>query len=132
MNILKAYLNILKYLKVCLENFREQLKEQFEPLDFIGINYYDAKYAIYKAGAELDYEEEELETIKDDYGFHFYPQALFDAMMYLKDNYDNPEIYITENGIAKRLNTGDEEKDLDDGYRIYHMREHIRGNCKEY
>ena len=71
--------SILKYPEIseCMpENFREQLKEQFEPLDFIGINFYDAKYAMYKAGAELDYEEEELETIKDDYGFHFYPQAL--------------------------------------------------------
>ena len=46
-------------------------------------------------------------------------------MMYLKDNYDNPEIYITENGIGMD-GSGDEEKDADDGYRINHMREHIR------
>ena len=36
---------------------------------------------------------------KDDYGFEYYPQGLFDTLAYLSDNYPGKNIIITENGI---------------------------------
>ena len=35
-----------------------------------------------------------------DTGWEVYPRALTDALLWLKDNYGNPPIYITENGSA--------------------------------
>ena len=107
------------------ENYAIQLKEQFVPVDYIGINYYGPCAHRYKEGNDLDSEGVEFNAPKDAYGFTYYPQGLFDSAMYIKKRYNNPEIYITENGTA-RQSTGDVMKDTDDDYRISFMQEHFR------
>ena len=57
--------------------------------------------------------------------FQLYPAGLFDAMMYVTDRYNSPEIYITENGLGV-LDSGDKEAELNDDIRISYLREHLR------
>ena len=103
----------------------EKLKDSFTPMDHIGINYYSPGLAMYKKNDMLDFERLKMDLPKDDYGFLIYPQGLFDSIMYLKKEFNDPEIYITENGIAKE-GSSDEISDADDDYRINYLREHLR------
>ncbi|XP_038989653.1 furostanol glycoside 26-O-beta-glucosidase-like isoform X2 [Phoenix dactylifera] len=84
--------------------------------DFIGLNYYTARYArsvsispddspilhINEAYAEQLDKKDEV-PIGDESGtwIYVYPNGLKDLLMYIKRRYDNPPIYITENGICE-------------------------------
>lgn len=107
------------------DNYAAQLKEKFVPLDHIGINYYGPTAVKYNQGKDLDCEVTEFNGPKDAYGFYYYPQGLFDSAMYLKEKYNNPKVYITENGIAREC-TGNVKEDTDDDYRISFIQEHFR------
>ncbi|MBU0937146.1 MAG: beta-glucosidase [Spirochaetes bacterium] len=81
------------------------------PLDFVGLNYYSREKARHAwwvpllkfwvsgkdAGRpELDRPEAQTTAM----GWEVYPQGLGDLARLLKDEYNNPDIYITENGAA--------------------------------
>lgn len=108
------------------ENFAQQLAAEFIPSDFIGINYYNPASAKYELDGELDLKvtrDQSLPT--DECGFRMYPSGLFDAVMYLKNTYPGKNIYITENGYAKkRMENMDQA--LEDDYRVNYIREHFR------
>ena len=107
-------------------NFEEELRQNFVENDFIAINYYSPGFAEHSAGRPLGYVSVNNDSLpKDAYGFFSYPQGLFDAVMYLSGTYPGKDVFISENGIGVEK-TGDYEKDLDDGYRIAYMREHLR------
>jgi len=108
------------------ENYAKELADAFEEMDFVGINYYNPAHIEYVEDGEMNYNRYENPLLpKDDYGFACYPPGLFDVLMYVKETYGNSPIYITENGIGKKPQE-DPQKDLDDQYRIDHMREHLR------
>ncbi|KAJ0973073.1 hypothetical protein J5N97_021032 [Dioscorea zingiberensis] len=83
--------------------------------DFIGINYYTARYArgvqfsvdqtpflhINEAHAE-HLEEKDGVPIGQSNGswIYVYPRGLKEVLLYIRRHYDNPPIYITENGIS--------------------------------
>ena len=109
-------------------DWRKDLEEYFIPCDFIGVNYYSSRY--------VEYGETEYMNVKvvpnsisylptDDYGFGYYPQGLYDVLMYLHEHYPDKEIIITENGVGKKR-LEDLDADLHDSYRVQHMREHLR------
>lgn len=52
-------------------------------------------------------------------------------MMFLKKEYTGKEIFITENGCAKKK-CGDLDRELHDEYRIDYMREHLREVSRAY
>ncbi|XP_021829900.1 beta-glucosidase 12-like [Prunus avium] len=82
--------------------------------DFIGINYYSARYASHKprvSYAHKSYltdpqvnEATELNGVPigpqaaSDW-LYVYPKGLYDLVLYTKKKYDDPIIYITENGV---------------------------------
>ena len=108
------------------ENYAKELKAAFEPMDFIGINYYNPEFARFKQDDELCIEGfSDTSLPKDAYGFLRYPQGLFDSMMYLKNAYPGAEIYITENGIAAAREDG-QPTSVHDDFRITYMRDHLR------
>lgn len=107
-------------------NYQQELDAAFIPCDYIGINYYNPGFARYADDGNLYYETLGNDKFpKDDYGFLYYPQGLFDSMMYLKNNYPGTDIFITENGYGKKK-WGNLEEERQDDYRIDYMREHLR------
>jgi beta-glucosidase len=108
------------------EHFAEELAENFAGVDFIGINYYNPGHARYREDGEMDLETfSNTKLPQDDYGFWQYPAGLLDSLLFLRDRYPGKEIYITENGVAKKK-WGSFEEERRDEYRIDYMREHLR------
>ncbi|KAI3443434.1 hypothetical protein Pfo_000099 [Paulownia fortunei] len=85
--------------------------------DFIGLNYYTTNYAAYKptpSGAKPTYytdQEVEFSTERDgikigeqagsDWLF-IVPEGIYKLLMHTKEKYNNPLIYITENGVDEK------------------------------
>lgn len=120
-----AYEGIARYIS---EEMILQLKEEFVPMDFYGINCYCPMF-IRSGDTSADgttYFEPEVP--KDAYGFHTYAPAMFDLLMDLKERYGEVPVYITENGFTCRRNveTMTVENDLHDAERISYIREHLR------
>ena len=95
-------------------------------MDFLGVNYYSTTFYKFQENDRLDYAPADQDLPKDSYGFNINPQGIYDALMYCKKEYPGLELIITENGIS-RARTGNYEEEVDDGYRINHLREHLRG-----
>ncbi|XP_004507133.1 non-cyanogenic beta-glucosidase-like [Cicer arietinum] len=82
--------------------------------DFLGLNYYSSSYinnAPPKANAKPTYTTDAMSnTSFEKHGIplgpraasvwiYVYPRGLRDLLLYIKDKYNNPEVYITENGM---------------------------------
>jgi beta-glucosidase len=98
------------------------------PIDFVGLNYYtrgvvrhDLNNYPVKAAPVRQRNATYTET-----GWEVYPQALTDTLVWLKENYDNPVIYITENGAAFYDPPTVEGDRLDDPLRQSYLKKHIR------
>lgn len=81
------------------------------PTDFIGINNYQREFASFKwyvPFLQMDISGKDIaetQFVKDgvqhtSMGWEVYPNALYEALMILKNEYGNPPVYITENGAA--------------------------------
>ena len=108
----------------CREELQAELSACHEPVDFMGVNYYYPNTIGYKEGAFLDSELAQVYYAQSDYGFSIYPQGLYDTLMYFKHKYNNPKVFLTENGFASdRVKHG---ADLNDQDRIDYLKEHLR------
>ncbi|PNT56093.1 hypothetical protein POPTR_001G227200v4 [Populus trichocarpa] len=86
-------------------------------LDFLGLNYYTTNYAesipLKATGANLSYTDDRrvsqttekngvpIGTPTDLNWLYVYPRGIQDVLLYIKYNYKNPPVFITENGIAE-------------------------------
>ncbi|KAI4346206.1 hypothetical protein L6164_013278 [Bauhinia variegata] len=81
--------------------------------DFIGLNYYTSQFAsdvsevtspcsyVTDHHCKLDYMRGDTPIgLASASGMYVYPKGLRDLLCYVKKNYNDPEIYITENGYA--------------------------------
>ena len=75
----------------------DAIARHYEPVDFIGLNYYNPCVVGYVKGCLLDAEPARPFEAQSDYGFSIYPQGIFDTIMDIHRRYNGPEIYITEN-----------------------------------
>lgn len=91
---------------------RGDLKRIQAPIDFIGVNNYQREHARHSrwmpflkswigGGGDIA----ERESIRDgvqytSMGWEVYPPALHEALSWLRRDYGNPPVYITENGAA--------------------------------
>ncbi|KAI3739227.1 hypothetical protein L2E82_29627 [Cichorium intybus] len=91
-------------------------KDQAELLtgsfDFLGLNYYTAQYATnapnkvvvsYLTDSNVHQQPEDLNGVPIGpkggvYWFYSYPPGLYKSLMQVKNNYGDPDVYITENG----------------------------------
>ncbi|XP_062174074.1 vicianin hydrolase-like isoform X2 [Alnus glutinosa] len=106
-------------------------------IDFLGINYYTTNYAetaVSANGVNVTYVTDRQTTLTTDKNgipigtptalswLFIHPQGLRELMLYIKEKYNNPIIYITENGMADPNNSTIPIKDaLKDSLRIrYH------------
>jgi len=111
------------------EHYQEDLDKWFVPMDFVGLNYYQAARTEYDPTKKLLSKAAEPFFSSPGQQFIPYPPGLFDAVMYITERYHGVEIYITENGCALP-NINDEEKECDDDDRIGYIREHLRMVCR--
>ncbi|KAK1588098.1 hypothetical protein Q3G72_019815 [Acer saccharum] len=110
-------------------------------LDFLGLNYYTAFYVANVAVANpvnISYSADSLANQTTDRKgiligppaasswLHVYPRGFRDLLIYVKENYNNPTIYITENGIDELNNsTLPLEEALKDPVRIDYYHRHL-------
>jgi len=115
-----------EYIKDMPENFAEELAAEFEPMDIVGLNYYMPGFTRYEETSPIKAEYVENFYVVEGQKFLNYPAGLYDAMMFVKKRYNNPEIYITENGLGIEDVTNNKEEMLNDSVRIDYIREHLR------
>ncbi|XP_016473471.1 beta-glucosidase 13 isoform X1 [Nicotiana tabacum] len=119
----------------------EQSKLVKGSMDFLGINYYTTYYASPMLSINrlnLSYTTDnlaDLTTQKDgkpigtptalDWLF-IYPRGIYGLMLHIKNKYNNPPIYITENGMAEANNNALSLKEsLNDDTRIKYYEGHL-------
>ncbi|MGH7581032.1 MAG: GH1 family beta-glucosidase [Gemmatimonadales bacterium] len=99
-----------------------------EPCDFLGINYYtrgvtrhDARVVPIQAGNVRQPRHRHTET-----GWEVFPQALTDALLWVKQQYGDIPLYITESGAAFYDPPQPVDGRVDDPLRVHYHREHLR------
>ncbi|XP_047067450.1 beta-glucosidase 12-like isoform X1 [Lolium rigidum] len=120
---------------------KEQSKLVKGAFDFIGINYYTANYADSlppSNGLKTSYNTDaqaNLTGVRNGVPIgpqsgtpwiYVYPQGFRDLLLYVKDNYGNPTVYITENGVGETNNKSlTIQEALDDYGRIDYYHKHL-------
>jgi beta-glucosidase len=93
------------------------------PLDFLGVNYYTRTVvrADPEDGSPLTVDARDVE--RTDMGWEVYPDGLFELLVRLRDDYELPPLYVTENGAAysDRRDNGT----VDDPRRISYVDRHL-------
>ncbi|OAY30228.1 beta-glucosidase 12 [Manihot esculenta] len=119
----------------------EQSKMVKGSIDFLGLNYYTANYAAYvphSNAIQASYLSDSRANLSAERNgipigpkaasdwLHVYPRGIQDILLYIKRKYNNPLIYITENGIDELNNeTLTLEEALIDNMRIDYYYYHL-------
>ncbi|KAI4345311.1 hypothetical protein L6164_012446 [Bauhinia variegata] len=77
----------------------EQSKKLKGSYDFIGINYYTSQFAKHMH-ATIDAPPSNVTDSRTASGMYVYPRGLRELLRHIKQNYNDPIIYVTENGMA--------------------------------
>lgn len=96
------------------------------PIDFLGINYYTGSIGRYNEESEdlFKYEEVPMGWDKTDIGWNIYPQGLYNVLTYIKQEFGDIAIYITENGAC--YNDGpDARGEVHDTGRVEYLKKHV-------
>jgi len=100
-----------------------------QPIDFLGVNhYFTLQVAYHHHGDLLKLSERQVTAPHWGYtsvGWGINPDGILAALLDLKARYDNPHIYITENGCAVE-DVPDESGFVADWRRVDYLRAHIR------
>ena len=108
------------------ENANEILKANYEPMDFLGINFYTAALIQNDPESDMSFKRLKYEALPmDEYTFRLYPVGMFDLLHRIKDLYGDIPLFISENGMGLH-HKEDMEEDAHDPERVDYMREHIR------
>jgi beta-glucosidase len=139
----EAYMN-RQYLEPAIDGtYPQELKEVFgaawpqwpapdleqirQPIDFIGINYYTRSVTRFEPNSWL-----RAAGVKQKHATHMttdwevFPQGLTDTLLWVKNRYGNPVMYVTENGAAFFDPPKAEAAVLEDPLRVDYLRKHIR------
>ncbi|KAL3503981.1 hypothetical protein ACH5RR_033822 [Cinchona calisaya] len=121
----------------------QQSKQLIGSYDFLGLNYYTAFYVSPSNTppnkVNLSYTTDQHVTLSvarngkligeqagSDW-LHVYPRGIWDLLIYIKRTYNNPIIYITENGIDEVNNaTLTLRQSLQDNFRINYYYRHLQ------
>ncbi|WCJ41797.1 Beta-glucosidase 12 [Euphorbia peplus] len=135
--------SLRKILRKRLPKFTKEQSEIIKgSIDFLGLNYYTAKYAANKPSSptsNITYLTDLAVTLSSERNgvplgprassswLSVYPRGIRDVLLYVQKKYNNPLIYITENGVDEDNNTTlPLKQQLNDTMRIdYHYRHFI-------
>lgn len=99
-----------------------------EPIDFLGINYYK-RNVVRDAPARLPVREGSVpqpRSTHTELGWEVYPPALTDVLVWVKEQYGDIPLYITENGAAFYDPPTAAGGQVDDPLRVAYYRDHLR------
>jgi beta-glucosidase len=110
------------------QTLAQDLATIHQPLDYIGVNYYTRSVvrndpAAWPLRTAPVRQEGRTHT---ETGWEVFPQALTDTLLWIKNRYGNPPVYITENGAAFPDPPSVAGPVLDDPQRVDYLRTHIR------
>jgi beta-glucosidase len=98
------------------------------PIDFLGVNYYTRNVTRFDPHA-WPLQAAPVPQARSTYtetGWEVFPPALTDTLVWVKERYGNPPIYITENGAAFFDPPTLDGDHLADPLRVDYLRKHIR------
>jgi beta-glucosidase len=99
-----------------------------QKLDFLGVNYYTRQVSRNDPNAwpvRVSGVKQKQHTHTET-GWEVFPQGLTDTLLWVKNNYGNPPLYITENGAAFFDPPQVEGAVLEDPLRVDYLRKHLR------
>lgn len=104
------------------------LEQIRQPIDFIGLNYYTRAVVRNDPGAWplRAAPVRQSQAAHTQMGWEVFPQGLTDTLLWIRDRYGAPPIYITENGAAFADPATTAADVLDDPRRVEYFRTHIR------
>lgn len=98
----------------------------YQPLDFLGVNFYQR--LVVESDAQSPFGIKQSNPPKNaqltDMGWEVYPQALFEQLLELKNDYGNPIVFVTENGAAYKDEVT--SQGILDGQRIRYLEQHLQ------
>jgi len=139
-----AYMNRQYLDPVLLGRYPDELKKIFgeawpawpgddfdsirQPIDFVGVNYYTRSVTRFDADAWplCAAAVRQKQSTYTETGWEVFAQALTDVLVWVKERYGNPRIYVTENGAAFYDPPCAIDDRVDDPLRVAYMREHVR------
>ncbi|KAL0346371.1 UNVERIFIED_CONTAM: Beta-glucosidase 28 [Sesamum calycinum] len=107
--------------------------------DYLGLNYYTGNYAahILSRSGNISSTTDNMVRLSTEIKgvpigkptgvsiFFVYPKGLHDLLVYTKERYNNPTIYITENGMGDSKN-GTIKQAIEDPLRVYFYNGHLQ------
>ena len=105
-------LDLLKPLKLPIHD--GDLKRIHQPLDFAGLNLYTRAFARHEPAipliqAMIDEKHRVPGAKYTDFDWEIYPEAIYESLMRFKNEWGDPAVYVTENGMAWRDEVRDGE-----------------------
>jgi beta-glucosidase len=99
-----------------------------QPIDFLGVNYYTRSVVRHKSDAYplKSVPVRQPRATYSETGWEVFPQGLTDTLLWVKERYGNPPVYVTENGSAFFDPPVVEGDLLEDPLRVDYLRKHIR------
>jgi beta-glucosidase len=98
-----------------------------QPTDFLGVNYYTRNVTRHDAANyPLKTAAVKQHATYSETGWEVFPQGLTDTLLWVKQRYGNPPVYITENGSAFYDPPVAEDGVIDDPLRVIYQKKHLR------
>ena len=98
-----------------------------QELDFIGLNYYTEQAAVFNS--DNNWKAQKTDLKKSEMNWDIVPDGLTRLLVWISENYRNPEIYVTENGGAFIDNLSADNTGCKDPDRISYLKSHFSA-CK--
>lgn len=96
-----------------------------QPIDFLGVNYYAPAHMRFDlmSDAHIAPGDPPKGAELDAFGRQIDPAGLSEVLGWLRNDYGNPPVLITENGCSDPFGTGPAQ--IDDGFRTTYVRRHL-------
>lgn len=96
------------------------------PVDFVGINHYSPKYAYFDDSMSIkaNHSDGDKDVERTDIGWEISPQDFGDSLREFAKLYDNPVVYVTENGMCENT-LPDSSGGVNDVRRIQYLAKYI-------
>ncbi|HVO88187.1 MAG TPA: GH1 family beta-glucosidase [Casimicrobiaceae bacterium] len=106
----------------------QDLRDIRQPIDFVGVNYYTRNVTRFD-NAQWPLRAAPVRQPRATYtetNWEVFPQGLTDVLVWVKQRYGNPPIYVTENGAAFFDPPAARNGRVPDPLRVDYLRDHIR------